>query len=72
MKISNFFEKLSTNGHLPVALFVFLIGSVVHWFKGLSGDYVAFTTTILTFLGAHAWTKEPDTPKPLPKEDPKI
>lgn len=68
MKVENFFSKLAANGHVPVAMGIFAAGSVIHWYKGLSGDYVAFTSAILTFLGAHAWTVTPDSPKEQDKK----
>lgn len=51
-KIFNHFAK---NGHIPIGLFIFVSGSAIHWLHGLDAAYVAFTTTVLGFLGGHAW-----------------
>lgn len=50
-------DKVLTNFkdyHIPIALIIFITGTVVHIVHGLTADYVAFTSTILGFLGAHA------------------
>lgn len=41
--------------HLPFAGFVFVIGSVLQRFHHLDATFVAFSTTVLSFLGGHAW-----------------
>jgi hypothetical protein len=48
---------INRDGHLPIGIFIFIIGAVIHWFHGLDASFVAFTTTILSFLGGHAWVK---------------
>lgn len=40
--------------HIPVALFVFIVGSLIHWFHRLDAAFITFTSTVLTFLGTHA------------------
>jgi len=64
------FTKISKDGHIPIGFLVFTVGAVIHVFHGLDASFVAFTTTVLGFLGGHAWVKEPDTP-PAPPEPPK-
>ena len=54
---SNIISRLNTDGHMVMGLIIFAIGSAIQYFHGLSGDYVAFTTTILGFLGGHSWVK---------------
>lgn len=66
--ISRAFEKLNTDGHVGVGLFVFAVGAAMHYFHGLDASFVAFTTTVLGFLGGHAWVQkqgdsnDPSTP----------
>ena len=50
-------EKITADGHLPIGLFVFAVGSVIHVWHGLDASYVAFTTTVLAFLGGHAYVQ---------------
>jgi hypothetical protein len=49
--------KLKTDGHVAIGSFIFLTGTVVHLTHGLDASYVAFTTTVLGFLGGHAWVQ---------------
>lgn len=55
MTFSAFFSKITKDGHLPIGVLVFAVGSVIHVWHGLDASYVAFTTTVLGFLGGHAW-----------------
>jgi len=57
MKLSEILSKITSDGHIPCGLFVFVVGSVIHWFHGLDASYVSFTTTVLGFLGAHAYVQ---------------
>lgn len=41
--------------HVPFAGFVFVTGSVLQRFHHLDATFVAFSTTVLSFLGGHAW-----------------
>ena len=43
--------------HIPCAGFIFTVGSVLQWFHHLDPTYVAFTSTVLGFLGGHAYLK---------------
>lgn len=61
---SALFERITADGHIPIGLFIFVVGTVVHWIHGLSADYVAFTGTILGFLGGHAWAQAKYEAKP--------
>ena len=56
------FTKITTDGHLPIGLFIFIVGSAIHIFHGLDASFVAFTSTVLTFLGAHAIWGQKDQP----------
>ena len=40
--------------HIPVGLFVFIVGCVIHWFHGLDANFVKFAATVFTFLTGHA------------------
>jgi hypothetical protein len=64
MEWGKLFERVTSDGHLPCGLFVFIIGSVIQWVHRLDPSFVAFTTTVLGFLGGHAWiqSKQPDPP----------
>ena len=57
MKIWDLISKINNDGHVPVGIGIFVVGSVIHWLHGLDASYVAFTTTVLGFLGGHAWVK---------------
>jgi hypothetical protein len=57
MKLDTLLERVTSDGHIPCGLFVFVVGSVIHWFHGLDASYVAFSSTVLTFLGAHAYVQ---------------
>ena len=50
-------SKAMTDGHLPIGFFIFVVGSAIHVFHGLDASFVAFTTTVLAFLGGHAWVQ---------------
>jgi hypothetical protein len=52
---SKILSKLNTDGHIAVGLFVFVVGAAIHYFHGLDASFVAFTTTVFSFLGGHAW-----------------
>ena len=43
--------------HIPCGVVVFTVGSVLQWFKHLDPSYVAFSSTVLGFLGGHAYLK---------------
>lgn len=55
--LSKFVTKLNSDGHIAVGSGVFLIGCAIHIFHGLDASFVAFTTTVLGFVGGHAWVK---------------
>ena len=42
--------------HLPISVFIFLVGSVLQWFNHLSTNYVAFTATCLGAITGHAFS----------------
>jgi len=69
MKLDVLLEKITSDGHIPCGLFIFLVGSVIHWLHGLDASYVSFSTTVLTFLGAHAYVQGK---YPGPPEDPGV
>ena len=50
----NFISKLNSDGHIAVGIIVFAVGAAIHVFHGLDASFVAFTTTVLGFLGGHA------------------
>lgn len=51
--------------HLPISVFVFIVGSVMHWFHHLDASYVGFTATVLGAITGHAFSGagQPDPPK---------
>ena len=63
MNFTSLFQKITSDGHIPIALFIFVTGAVIHVAHGLDGSFVAFTTTVLAFLGGHAYLNTPDDPK---------
>lgn len=42
--------------HLPIAVFVFLVGSVMKWYGHLDMTFVAFTGTVLGAITGHAFS----------------
>ena len=53
--------------HLPICVFMFIVGSVMKWFGHLDMAYVAYTGTILGAITGHAFSgaakdKPGDTP----------
>jgi hypothetical protein len=42
--------------HLPIAVFVFIVGSVMQWFHHLDAAYVAYTATVLGAVTGHAFS----------------
>lgn len=63
MQIAKFFQSVTSDGHLPIGVLIFLVGTFVYLFKGLTGDYVALTAAVLAFLGGHEYL-QPDPPVP--------
>jgi hypothetical protein len=60
MGIQTWIDRLLSDAndyHIPFAGVVFLLGSVMQWFHRLDASYIAFTSTVLTFIGTHAWMK---------------
>jgi hypothetical protein len=53
--VNTLLAKLKTDGHLPIGGVIFVVGSIIHVTHGLDASYVAFTTTVLGFLGGHAY-----------------
>ena len=74
MKLDKLFEAMTSDGHIPCGLVVFMVGSVMHWFHPLDAVYVSFSTTVLSFLGIHAWSqaKYPGTPPDPGAQTPKV
>jgi hypothetical protein len=62
MQVAKFFEKVTSDGHLPIGVGIFAVGALIHIYHGLDASFVAFTTTILAFLGGHEYL-QPDPPK---------
>jgi len=62
--LSKILTKLNTDGHVGIGLFIFVVGAAIHWLHGLDASFVAFTTTVLGFLGGHAWVQSNNTPAP--------
>jgi hypothetical protein len=42
--------------HLPICVFVFITGSVMHWFHHLDASFVAFTGTVLGAITGHSFS----------------
>ena len=57
MKLSEMLSKITSDGHLPIGFIIFVVGSVIHVYHGLDASFVAFTTTVLAFLGGHAYVQ---------------
>ena len=51
--------------HLPISIFVFIVGSVIHWLHGIDASYVAFTTVVLGAITGHSFSPagKPDPPR---------
>jgi hypothetical protein len=59
-------SKISSDGHLPIGFIVFAVGAAIHVYHGLDASFVAFTTTVLAFLGGHAYVQGQNTTPPEP------
>jgi 1,4-dihydroxy-2-naphthoate octaprenyltransferase len=42
--------------HLPICVFMFLVGTVLSWFHHLDASFVAYTATILSAITGHAFS----------------
>jgi len=68
------FDKILSNVkdyHLPICLFMFIVGSVMKWFNHLDMAYVAYAGTIIGGITGHAFSgaakdKPGDTPPAPP------
>lgn len=75
----DFFDKLMTEAndyHIPFAGGVFFVGTIMAAFHRLDAEYITFTSTILTFIGTHAYIKsknggDDSSTAPLTPPDPK-
>jgi hypothetical protein len=55
--------------HLPIAVFMFVVGAVMSWFHHLDMAFVAYSGTILGAITGHAFSpasKDPNPPTPPP------
>lgn len=52
--IQPFLTKLNQDSHVPVACFVFVVSTAVHWLHHLDSNYVAIVVATYAFLGGHA------------------
>lgn len=53
------FDRLLTNMkdyHLPITVFVFVVGTVEHYVKGLDASYVGFVGLVLGAITGHAFS----------------
>ena len=66
MNFSEILSKISKDGHVPIGFFVFVVGAVIHVLHGLDASFVAFTTTVLGFLGGHAYIQSQGTTDATP------
>jgi hypothetical protein len=53
--IKAIFSRVNKDGHMPIAMFIYVTGCAIHVLHGLDASFVAFTTTVLGFLGGHAY-----------------
>ena len=42
--------------HLPISVFVFIVGAVMKWFGHLDPTFVGFTATVLGAITGHAYS----------------
>jgi Na+/melibiose symporter-like transporter len=62
-----FLERVDTKAHIPVGVGIFVVGTALQVFHRMDATFVAFVSSVLGFLGAHAvWAQPPDT---KPKEE---
>jgi hypothetical protein len=64
--LMNWITKINQDGHVAIGVLVFAVGAAIHVFHGLDASFVAFTTTVLGFLGGHAWVQSKGTPDVSP------
>ena len=55
--------------HLPIAVFCFVVGSVMSWFHHLDMAFVAYTGTILGAITGHAFSPAGKQDPPPAKDD---
>jgi hypothetical protein len=63
-KFSSILSSLASDGHIACGMVVFFTGAAIHVWHHIDASFVAFTTTVLGFLGGHFYTqaKFPDAP----------
>lgn len=61
MNLSGWISKINQDGHVAIGTLVFAVGAAIHIFHGLDVSFVAFTSTVLAFLGGHAWSTKGTT-----------
>lgn len=73
MKLSEFVDKVKSNAHVPVALFVFVVTTAIHTItkRDLGANYTNSLYAFYGFLTGHGLTQAkynpdvaPDTPTP--------
>jgi len=42
--------------HLPISVFIFIVGAVMKWFGHLDPTFVGFTATVLGAITGHAFS----------------
>jgi len=70
MNLSGWISKINQDGHVAIGVIVFAVGAAIHVLHGLDASFVAFTTTVLAFLGGHAWATKGTTPDASPDAPP--
>jgi hypothetical protein len=42
--------------HLPISIFIFIVGAVLQWFHHLDASFVAYTATVLGAITGHSFS----------------
>ena len=69
MSFGDWLSKINNDGHVAVGTFMFTVGAAIHYFHGLDASFVTFTTTILGFLGGHAYIQSRGNSNDTPSTD---
>jgi len=68
MSIKEFVQKAKSDGHVPVALFVFAVTTIIHVAtkRDLGGNYVNSLYAFYGFLTGHKFVQDKFTPDTAP------
>ena len=69
MSFAAWITKINSDGHVAIGTLIFIVGAAIHYFHGLDASFVAFTSTVLAFLGGHAYVQSQGGSNDTPSTD---